>query len=60
MVQDDSLDQAFVRVTEKAALAAAQTMRLGEREESDRVAVEAMRETMGGLDIAGWPVIVEV
>jgi fructose-1,6-bisphosphatase class II len=59
MAQDISLEQAFVRVTEKAAVAAAQTMGLGERKESDRVAVEAMRSTMGSLDIAGRVVIGE-
>lgn len=59
MQQAISLEQAFVRVTEKAAVAAAQTMGLGQRKESDRVAVEAMRETMGRLDIAGRVVIGE-
>ena len=59
MAQDISLEQAFVRVTEKAALAAAQTMGLGDRKESDRVAVEAMRSTMGSLEIAGRVVIGE-
>lgn len=59
MAKDISLEQAFVRVTERAAVAAAQTMGLGERKESDRVAVEAMRSTMGTLDIAGRVVIGE-
>jgi fructose-1,6-bisphosphatase II len=59
MAHDYTLEQAFVRVTEKAAIAAAQTMGLGDREESDRVAVEAMRSTMGELDIAGRVVIGE-
>ena len=58
-MQDISLEQSFVRVTEMAAVAAAQTMGLGERKESDRVAVEAMRETMGSLNIAGRVVIGE-
>ena len=59
MAHDYTLEQAFVRVTEKAAMAAAQTMGLGDRDESDRVAVEAMRSTMGELDIAGRVVIGE-
>jgi len=59
MAENTSLEQAFVRVTEKAALAAAKTMGLGDREESDRVAVEAMRGTMGRLNIAGRVVIGE-
>jgi fructose-1,6-bisphosphatase II len=59
MALDFTLEQAFVRVTENAAIAAAQTMGLGNGEESDRVAVEAMRKTMGDLDIAGRVVIGE-
>lgn len=59
MTLDTSLEQAFVRVTEKAAVAAAQTMGLGQRKESDRVAVEAMRTSLGELDIAGRVVIGE-
>jgi len=59
MTLDSSLEQAFVRVTEKAAIAAAQTMGLGQRKESDRVAVEAMRTSLGKLDIAGRVVIGE-
>src|SRR2546425_9748556 len=39
-----SLD--FLRVTEAAAIAAARTMGQGDREYSDQVAVEAMREVM--------------
>jgi fructose-1,6-bisphosphatase II len=59
MALDFTLEQAFVRVTENAAIAAAQTMGLGNGKESDRVAVEAMRKTMGELDIAGRVVIGE-
>lgn len=59
MTLDSSLEQAFVRVTEKAAFAAAQTMGLGQRDESDRVAVEAMRTFLGELLIAGRVVIGE-
>jgi fructose-1,6-bisphosphatase class II len=56
---DSSLEQGFIRVTEKAAIAASYTMGLGDREESDRVAVEAMRSELGNLEIAGRVVIGE-
>ncbi len=59
MAFEESLEMSFVEVTEKAAVAAAQTMGLGDREHSDHVAVEAMREVMNGLDIAGRVVIGE-
>ena len=59
MTSDNTLELAFVRVTENAAIAAAQTMGLGDRKESDRVAVEAMRETLGTVEIAGRVVIGE-
>ena len=59
MSVDQLLEQAFVRVTEEAAVAAAHTMGLDDREESDRVAVEAMRRELGKLDIAGRVVIGE-
>lgn len=59
MDSDNTLELALVRVTEKAAIAAAQTMGLGDRKESDRVAVEAMRETLRTVDIAGRVVIGE-
>lgn len=49
----------FITVTEQAAVAAAQTMGLGDRKRSDQVAVEAMREVLSGLDIAGRIVIGE-
>ena len=59
MAHDYTLEQAFVRVTEKAAIAAAQTLGRGARDYSDHVAVEAMRSTMGDLEIAGRVVIGE-
>ena len=59
MSVDRVLEQAFIRVTEEAALAAAQTMGLGDRTESDRVAVEAMRRELGTMEISGRVVIGE-
>lgn len=59
MSMDSTLEQAFVWVTEEAAVAAARTMGLGDRRESDRVAVEAMRRALSQLDIAGRVVIGE-
>ncbi|MEJ2085823.1 MAG: class II fructose-bisphosphatase [Acidobacteriota bacterium] len=56
---DSKLEQGFIRVTEQAAIAAAHTMGLGDREESDRVAVEAMRSNLAHLEIAGRVVIGE-
>ena len=53
------LELGFVGVTEAAAVAAAHTMGFGERKRSDRVAVEAMREELGRLQIAGRVVIGE-
>lgn len=53
------IEQDFLAVTEKAALAAAQTMGYGEGVHSDHVAVEAMRETLELVDIAGRVVIGE-
>ncbi|MEM1179067.1 MAG: class II fructose-bisphosphatase [Acidobacteriota bacterium] len=52
-------EQDFVGVTEAAALAAGHTMGLGEKMRSDHVAVEAMRETLDKMDIAGRVVIGE-
>ena len=49
----------FIAVTENAAIAAAQTMGFGDQERSDRVAVEAMRETLDSIEIAGRVVIGE-
>ncbi len=56
---DQLLEQDFVHVTEAAAVAAAHTMGLGNRKESDRVAVEAMRREMDALEIDGRIVIGE-
>jgi fructose-1,6-bisphosphatase class II len=49
----------LLSVVEQAALAAAQTTGLGDRHESDRVAVEAMRRALGALPIDGTIVIGE-
>lgn len=59
MTLDTRLEQALIRVTEGAAVAAAQTMGRGDRQESDRVAVEAMRASLSQLPIAGRVVIGE-
>ena len=56
---DARLEQAFIRVTEKAAEAAAHTMGYGDSHRSDKVAVESMREELGRLPIAGRIVIGE-
>jgi fructose-1,6-bisphosphatase class II len=56
---DVNLEPDFLRVTEKAAIAAARTMGIGDRRHSDRVAVEAMREEMDSLAINGTIVIGE-
>ena len=57
MDSDLSLD--FLRVTERAAIACAQTMGQGDRHLSDQVAVEAMRQEMDTLPINGTIVIGE-
>jgi fructose-1,6-bisphosphatase class II len=49
----------FVRVVERAAIAAARTMGQGERKGSDHVAVEAMRRELESVDIDGTIVIGE-
>ncbi len=59
MTLDRILEQDFIRVTERAAIAAARTMGLGDRHKSDKVAVEAMREELDSLAIAGRIVIGE-
>jgi fructose-1,6-bisphosphatase class II len=56
---DRLFDHDFIRVTEAAAIAAAQTMGQGDRKRSDAVAVEAMRREMDTLEIAGRIVIGE-
>ncbi len=55
----DDLSLEFVRVVERAAIAAARTMGRGDRKYSDQVAVEAMRKEMETLDIDGVIVIGE-
>ena len=59
MAIDRDLALDFVRVTEAAAVAAAQTMGLGDRRKSDQVAVEAMRRELDTIEIAGRIVIGE-
>jgi fructose-1,6-bisphosphatase II len=49
----------FVRVVERAAIAAARTMGQGDRKLADHVAVEAMRREMESVDIDGTIVIGE-
>jgi len=56
---DSILEHDFIRVTESAAIAAAQTMGQGDRKKSDFVAVEAMRNELNTLAIAGRIVIGE-
>lgn len=55
----DDLFLEFVRVVEKAAIAAARTMGQGDRKYSDQVAVEAMRGELETVDIDGTIVIGE-
>ncbi|HLF55331.1 MAG TPA: class II fructose-bisphosphatase [Thermoanaerobaculia bacterium] len=56
---DRLFEHDFIRVTEAAAVAAAQTMGLGDRKKSDLVAVEAMRSQLDTLPMAGRIVIGE-
>jgi fructose-1,6-bisphosphatase class II len=58
-MQRDDLPLEFVRVVERAAIAAARTMGQGDRKFSDQVAVEAMRQEMESVDIDGTIVIGE-
>jgi fructose-1,6-bisphosphatase II / sedoheptulose-1,7-bisphosphatase len=55
----DDLSMEFVRVVERAAIAAARTMGQGDRKYSDQVAVESMRKEMESVDIDGTIVIGE-
>src|SRR5260221_10213146 len=50
---ESSLEIGFLRVTEKAAVAAARTMGYGKRKYSDQVAVESMREELNRLKMRG-------
>ena len=56
---ESSLEIGFLRVTEKAAIAAARTMGYGKRKFSDQVAVESMREELGRMRMRGTVVIGE-
>jgi fructose-1,6-bisphosphatase II len=56
---DRNLALEVVRVTEAAALAAARFVGLGQRNEADHAATEAMRTTFGALHINGTVVIGE-
>jgi fructose-1,6-bisphosphatase class II len=56
---ESSLEIGFLRVTEKAAIAAARTMGYGKRKYSDQVAVESMREELNKLKMRGSIVIGE-
>ena len=53
------LEQGLLRVTEQAAVAAAQTMGFGDSHRSDRMAVESMRRELDLLPINGRIVIGE-
>src|SRR5215831_11851466 len=55
----DDLFLEFVRVVERAAIAAARTMGQGDRKYADQVAVESMRTEMESVDIDGTIVIGE-
>ncbi len=55
----ETLEQAFIQVTEDAAVAAAHTMGYGKRDHSDHVAVEAMRERLSQLPLRAKVVIGE-
>ena len=59
MNMDQIFEQGFIQVTEQAALAAARTMGFGDSRHSDHVAVEAMREELNSMPIAGRIVIGE-
>lgn len=56
---ESDLAPKFIRVVENAAIASARTMGRGERELSDKVAVESMRRTMDSIPMRGTIVIGE-
>jgi fructose-1,6-bisphosphatase class II len=56
---DNDLSPEFLRITEGAAIATARTMGQGERNHSDYVAVEAMRQIMDSVPMDGTIVIGE-
>ena len=63
MSENDRMDRNLaleaVRVTEAAALAASRLMGRGDERSADQVAVDAMRDALSSLDIAGTVVIGE-
>jgi fructose-1,6-bisphosphatase II len=59
MLNDRNLALEMVRVTEAAALASARLMGRGERNQADKLAVEAMRKMFDTIDIRGTVVIGE-
>ena len=56
---EKELSLEFLRVVERAAIASAHTMGLGDRHKSDHVAVEAMRSEMDNVEMDGTIVIGE-
>jgi len=56
---EQQLSLEFLRVVERAAIACARTMGLGDRHRSDQVAVEAMRHEMDTVEMDGQIVIGE-
>jgi fructose-1,6-bisphosphatase II len=56
---EPDLSHEFLRVTEQAAIACAQTMGQGDRHRSDQMAVESMRRTLDSVPIDGTIVIGE-
>src|SRR4029079_3073649 len=56
---ESSIELGFMRVTEKAAIAAARTMGYGKRKYSDQVGVGSMREELNRLKMRGTVVIGE-
>ncbi len=59
MPLDPIVERHFIAATENAAIAAAQTMGFGDRNRSDQVAVDAMRDALNEIEIAGRVVIGE-
>ena len=56
---EQQLSLEFLRIVERAAIACARTMGLGDRHKSDQVAVEAMRHEMDTVEMDGQIVIGE-
>src|SRR2546428_5291487 len=56
---EEQLSLDFLRVVERATIAAGRTMECGDRHHADEVAVEAMRKTMDSVEIDGTIVIGE-